>query len=165
MAGTEPLSDEEYERVTKEHIEAVRVLVRQVMRQLLIVQVLHDETKLVDPERDAFKEFSPKLAGCTYGSPEYHEMLKGLQHALDHHYANNRHHPEHFKDGVDGMTLIDLIELICDWTASTKRHNDGDIMKSIEVNTKRFNLSPQLANVLRNTVLFLGWVGDDNAES
>jgi len=32
------------------------------------------------------------------------------------------------------------------------RHNDGDIMKSIEINKERFGLSDQLAQILRNSV-------------
>jgi hypothetical protein len=34
--------------------------------------------------------------------------------ALKHHYENNRHHPEHFKNNIDDMNLIDLIEMLCD---------------------------------------------------
>jgi hypothetical protein len=31
---------------------------------------------------------------------------------LKHHYAHNRHHPEFFgEDGVDGMSLVDVIEM------------------------------------------------------
>jgi hypothetical protein len=72
--------------------------------------------------------------------------------ALDHHYSNNRHHPEYFENGINDMTLIDLIEMLCDWYAATQRHNDGDIFKSIEFNKTRFNMSDQLVSILTNTV-------------
>ena len=36
------------------------------------------------------------------------------------------------------LNLLDLIELFCDWKASTLRHNDGNIKKSIEINQNRF---------------------------
>jgi hypothetical protein len=52
---------------------------------------------------------------------------------------------------INNMDLIDLLEMIVDWLAAVQRHADGDIQKSIEINEKRFNLSHQLVNILRNT--------------
>jgi len=57
--------------------------------------------------------------------------------------------------GIDRMTLIDIIEMLCDWKAATLRHDNGDIIKSIEINRKRFKISDQLANILINTVKYL----------
>ena len=55
------------------------------------------------------------------------------------------------------MTIIDLIEMLCDWKAATMRHNDGNIRKSIEINAKRFNIDSQLTKMLENTVKEMGW--------
>jgi hypothetical protein len=63
----------------------------------------------------------------------------------------NRHHPEHFENGIRGMNLIDLIEMFCDWYAATQRHNDGDIIMSIEINQKRFEYSDDIKAILKNT--------------
>ena len=49
------------------------------------------------------------------------------------------------------MTLIDLVEMIADWKASSERYNSGNLLKSIELNIKRFNIEPQLAQILINT--------------
>jgi len=49
------------------------------------------------------------------------------------------------------MTLIDIIEMLCDWSASTMRYKEGNLLKSISINTERFNISPDLASILRNT--------------
>ena len=70
---------------------------------------------------------------------------------LDHHYKNNRHHPEYHKNGIDDMNLIDLVEMFCDWLAATKRHADGDIMKSIKHNKDRFKMNEQLVKIFENT--------------
>lgn len=56
---------------------------------------------------------------------------------------------------VNNMNLIDLIEMVCDWISATKKHADGDIHESIRINTERFNLSPQVVNIIRNTVNYL----------
>ena len=141
---------------TKEHIKKVSGYVDMCIDELTIRGDEHDHDKIDDPvEKKLFDEYSPKLANCTYGSDEYKEFLKGLKPALDKHYANNRHHPEHFKNGMKDMNLIDMIELICDWKASSERHDDGDIYKSIELNQKRFNYSDDIKALLKNTVDFL----------
>ena len=35
-----------------------------------------------------------------YGSPEYKASLKELGPALEHHYKENKHHPEHWLNGI-----------------------------------------------------------------
>ncbi len=136
---------------TFRHIERVRNLLNLMVVTLLQRGELHDQSKLTNPEVETFAEFTDKLAKVTYGSAEYEGFRKAMKPALDHHYANNRHHPEHFKDGVNDMTLIDVVEMLCDWKAASERHNDGNIRKSIEKNADRFNLSPQLVRILENT--------------
>lgn len=136
---------------TMRHIERVRNLLGVVIRELLERGELHDQSKLESPEVELFTEFTPKLAGCTYGSAEYEGFRKAMGAALAHHYAKNRHHPEHHKNGVDDMNLVDLVEMFCDWKAAGERHNDGNILKSIEKNADRFSLSPQLVRILENT--------------
>jgi hypothetical protein len=58
-------------------------------------------------------------------------------------------------EGINGMTLIDLIEMLCDWKAAGLRHADGDIFRSIEINKERFGISEQLTQILENTAEFL----------
>ncbi len=136
---------------TMRHIERVRNLLNVVIVDLLKRAEKHDQSKLERPEVEAFTEFTPKLASSTYGSPEYEGFRKAMGPALQHHYANNRHHPEHFKNGIADMNLLDLVEMFCDWKAAGERHNDGNILKSIEKNAGRFEISPQLVKILENT--------------
>lgn len=136
---------------TMRHIERVRNLLDVFAMELMRRGQLHDQSKLEQPEVAYFAELTPKLATVTYGSPEYEAYKKELGPALEHHYARNRHHPEHFKDGVNDMTLIDLVEMVCDWKASSERHNNGNIRKSIEINAKKFELAPQMVRILENT--------------
>lgn len=136
---------------TFRHIERVRNLLNRMISDLLMRGEQHDQSKLVPPEVATFAEYTPKLAASTYGSAEYEGFRKTMGPALAHHYANNRHHPEHFKNGVEDMNLLDVLEMLCDWKAASERHNDGNIRKSIEKNADRFGLSPQLVRVLENT--------------
>lgn len=142
---------------TLEHIQVVRNNLGQFVKELTDRASLHDLSKLEAPEADIFCEYTPKLKGLTYGSDEYKECLKEMQVALDHHYANNRHHPEFHDNGIEDMNLIDIIEMLADWKAATMRHDDGCIIKSIDINQKRFNLSDQTVMIMKNTVQDMGW--------
>jgi len=136
---------------TQRHIDVVRKFLRVVAVMLLERGEKHDRSKLEPPELEGFTEFTPKLAESTYGSDEYKGFLESMKPTLDHHYGHNRHHPEHFPDGIEGMNLVDIVEMFCDWKAATLRHNDGNILHSIGENTKRFHISPQLAEIFKNT--------------
>lgn len=136
---------------TIKHIEKVREIVRVFVSKLITRAVDHDKLKLESPEVEIFAEYTPKLADTTYGSEEYMQFLEEMKPALQHHYANYRHHPEHFEKGINDMNLVDLVEMFCDWKASSMRHNDGNLLKSIDVNATRFNMTSQLKQILINT--------------
>lgn len=136
---------------TQAHIDRVAELLNQAADELCRRGSVHDQSKLTDPEKALFDEYTPKLKDCTYGSDEYKAFLAGLKPALDHHYANNSHHPEHYSEGIKGMDLFDLVEMAMDWCAAVERHNDGDIFKSLEINAERFQLSNQIVCILHNT--------------
>jgi len=165
---------------TMEHIWEVGRNIMVFASELKIRGKNHDESKLNEPEASRFAEVIPLLKKSTYGSDEYKGFLKELGPALDHHYANNRHHPEFHqlyecngcfkvfeeipdhcdvcwysqftkKPSISGMNLIDIIEMFCDWIVAVKRHDGGNIFKSIEINKKRFALSDQLADIFINT--------------
>lgn len=120
--------------------------------------VRREASKWSEEEWPHFADATPQLAGITYGSPEYKVALAKLKPALIHHNAANTHHPEHFAEGVYGMTLLDLVEMLCDWKAAGERHADGCIKKSIEHNRERFNMSPQLVAIFENTAKAMGWI-------
>lgn len=140
---------------TMKHIEKVRKYLKVFTDKITNRGIEHDKVKLESPEVEIFAEFTPKLAGTTYGSEEYNTYLKEMKVALDHHYANCRHHPEHFAKGINEMNLIDLIEMLADWKAASERQNNGNILKSIEMNAQRFGYDDQLKQILLNTVRML----------
>lgn len=142
---------------TVEHIGKVQDYLYDAMKNLSRRSLVHDQSKLKPPEKDAFDALTPRLKGLTYGSDEYRACLKEMKPALDHHYANNSHHPEHNTDGISGMSLFDIVEMLMDWKAASERHADGDIWTSISHNVKRFGLSPQLDDILCNTAREMGW--------
>lgn len=157
---------------TWEHISKVRGYLGAVARHFIERGDRHDRSKLVEPELTAFNIATPKLAGLTYGTPEYKQSLADLGVALEHHYAVNSHHPEHFENGVAGMTLLDLTEMLVDWKAASLRmrkptpaapgrpdapaYDPADFLGSIALNQERFGYSDELRSILENTARELG---------
>lgn len=136
---------------TQKHIERVRYFIRYFTDKLTSRGVNHDHTKLESPEVEIFTEHTPALAVCTYNSHEYKKHLNAMGEALDHHYAQNRHHPEHFDNGIMDMNLIDIVEMFCDWKAASERMNDGNLLKSITINAERFGYDEQIKRIFMNT--------------
>jgi len=150
---------------TQLHIDNVRMWLRRVRHDLEKRESRHDQSKLRPPEVQIFTEYTGRLKGLTYGSAEYKACLVAMGPALQHHYAENAsHHPEGNPEGIDGMNLVDMIEMLCDWKAATLRHANGNLRTSIEFNAGRFGMSPQLKRLFLNTVDHLWMDVQDGAD-
>ena len=114
---------------------------------------LHDKSKLENFEKGYYDIFTPKLSKCEYGSDEYKKYLEKMQVAIKHHYANNRHHPEY--SGYENMTVLDKIEMLCDWLAATERNKNGNIIKSIEIGKMKYEYDEKEHGILLNTAKML----------
>lgn len=137
---------------TLEHIKNVNSYLMSIIRELTIRAESHDSSKLLGEEKETFDRVTPLLKNLVYGSEEYKNNLDTIKPVLEKHYALHSHHPEHYQDSVNGMTLIDIIEMLCDWEAACLRTKNGDIRKSIEINANRFGIGEQLVKILLNTV-------------
>ena len=137
---------------TWQHIHEVQKLLAKVQIDLIQRILEHDQSKLEQPEVSAFTEFTPRLKTVEYGSEEYKKFLTDMKPALDHHYQSNSHHPEHYTNGLEDMNLLDIIEMLCDWKASTLRSKGGDIRKTLQIQKERFGISDQLIKIMENTL-------------
>jgi hypothetical protein len=145
---------------TARHIMEVQERLWAVINMLTDRGLVHDASKLdVEGEEKAmFDRFTPKLGDTEYGSAEYKQLLAEMGPGLASHYRKNRHHPEHFEGiGILGMTLIDIVEMFCDWAAATFRMKNGDVGSSIDKNAERFHIGEQLVQIFHNTAFALGW--------
>ena len=149
---------------TQQHIDRVQHFLTKVVINLSWRARKHDDSKLIEPELSAFDIATPKLAQMEFGSGEYKQSLNDLGPALQHHYTYNDHHPEHYQNGIQGMSLMALLEMLCDWRAASERvkqrTDDPEKMVSFEsglaYNQERFNISDDLFQILLNTVRELG---------
>lgn len=142
----------ECRKETRKHIERVRHYIYILINALDTRGCEHDRSKLDSPEIELFAEHTPKLAKLKYGSKEYKESLEALKPALDHHYAKNRHHANHFPNKMMDMNLVDLLEMFCDWKAASERQHDGNLLKSIEINAEQLKIPKMLISIMKNTV-------------
>lgn len=143
---------------TLKHSRRVDELLLQVIVGLQERLTRHDASKLETPEKEVFDRVTPRLKASTYGSDEYKGFLADMGEGLAHHYAHNSHHPEHRPNGVDGMTLVDIVEMLADWKAATERHDDGSLSRSLSIQAERFDMAAQLVNILENTAVEFGWM-------
>ena len=140
---------------TIKHIDKVKYYISLFTNMLTKRGINHDKSKLESPEIEVFAEYTPSLSDSEYGEQSYKDNLEKMKAALEHHYANNRHHPEHFKNGINDMNLADIIEMFCDWKAASERQKNGNLLKSIKFNASRFKCSPQLKRIFENTAKML----------
>lgn len=147
------------------HIKRVNELLIRFAKDLMYRAICHDNSKLREPEKAEFDRLTPILKNLEYGSQEYKASLAELQAALKHHYESNSHHPEHYENGINGMDLLDLIEMFFDWKAATERTKEGSIEKSVQINSSRFNISQQLVDIFNNTLRNYGWLESQKENS
>jgi len=112
--------------------------------------------RLEEPEKSTFDKITPLLRNTTYGSDRYKKIMAENKEGIEHHQKSNSHHPEYYPNGVNDMSLMDVVEMAMDWLAASERHFDGYIHRSVEINKRRFLLSDQLCDILHNTYEYFG---------
>ena len=144
---------------TQAHISRVGTALSEMIFNIHQRALVHDASKLEEPEKSAFDRATPNLKSLAYGSDAYYAALKEVGPALQHHYAANDHHPEHNPvDGVLGMSLMAILEMLADWKATGERCDPPtNLNQSIAYNATRFNIPPYLTQILYNTTRELGW--------
>lgn len=145
-------TDEElakHNAITIKHIEQVQGFMNMVIGTLRQRALDHDHSKFEEPERSAYAVTIPKLAGLSYGTEEHKDVLRQMKPAIRHHYQANKHHPE-YHNGVAGMDLVDIVEMVADWKAASLRGGD-DFTKALEISLARFEIDDQLSSVIKNT--------------
>ena len=144
--------------VTYAHVNRVSELLGEAAIELIKRAGRHDRSKFDPVELDPLQRMQDlidKEGQAPYGSEEYKRRTALLGDMLEHHYANNSHHPEHYTDGVAGMDLFDLLEMFLDWKAASERGEESAMNLSYSIN--KLKIPPMLESILRNTADRLGY--------
>lgn len=142
---------------TADHIDKVQGRIAEVIGLLRARAANHDASKRAEPERTGYAALQVNLRDIRYGTPEYRQALDAARPVIEHHYAANDHHPEHYPNGIAGMSLLSLLEMLCDWKAAGERTKDGSMRQSLDVKRSSIGLA-DLYNILENTARELGWI-------
>ena len=135
---------------TQEHIYNVRKLLNKFADVLKQKGETHDQSKLEEPEVYgwAAMDLEPRYE---YGSYEYYDKLRRFSEVFNHHYKVNSHHPEHFVNPEHEMTLIDMVEMLCDWFAYKQDIPIREGVELIREQCNRFGFSDTIMSLLTNT--------------
>lgn len=145
----EQIETEEY---IKGHISRVRMHINTFIQLLIRRAENHDKSKLEEPELSWWKEMD-KEPRYPYGSEEYKQKIKRWNKVFKHHYQYNRHHPEYYEYGVSEMTLIDIVEMMCDWLGYKDTTTITEALKVCDEQMARYDISEELRQIIFNTLL------------
>lgn len=82
-------------------------------------------------------------------SKDYYQTI---QQGLNHHHQHNSHHPEAHQN-VNNMPLIDLIEMVCDWTAIAEENDHYSCYEWARKNlTKKWDFSTAKINQIYDII-------------
>ncbi len=150
-----------YEADTRKHQQWVAEDMMKCAKKLLDGAMVHDASKFSEIERKAYVEpvWELNTKEVPYGSDEYKRLTKQMGEGWEHHKFMNRHHPENVAltlpefahDIFGGMDLFDLMEMLCDWRAASKRRGNSPWLP-IQGFVDKHGLSHQLRCILQNTL-------------
>ncbi len=140
------------------HISEVQENLAEIRADLEQRGISHDRTKLLPVEFDAFVSTRPKFKKANYGSPEYQECVDAIKPSIDHHYAYNRHHTGFFDDGFSDMNLLDILEMLADWKAASRRSPDLSFVDSLPKAFDKYSIPENMQKHIVATLKYLGWV-------
>jgi len=126
------------------HRDFVRLALTNVSHALERRAIEHDASKMLDDEFSGFSRINAAARISKFGTPEYKELMQRERRTIDLHFCRNPHHPEYYAEqtdalannrGAEGMTFLDIIEMVCDWWGARKGYNDARSWEeSVEIN-------------------------------
>jgi len=143
--------------------------ISEVRRNLALIQsnlegrgIVHDLSKLTEIEFDAFVSTRPEFEKANFGTPEYQECVDAIRPAIDHHHFNNRHHTQFFTNGFADMNLLDILEMLADWQAASRRSPNLTFKDSLPRAFKQYSIPENMQKHILSTLTDLGWIGEKN---
>lgn len=112
---------------------------------------IHDNSKLVGPELELLSSLSEDKAGFTDPSIQLTSQQKKI---IEYHWANNRHHPEYFKD-VSEMSELDILEMVCDWYARSEQYATDFLSFVVSRQENRFHFPAEMFEKIYNYCVIL----------
>jgi len=144
--------------VTYKHIARVRQLLGEFAVEMIRRGDVHDASKFDPIEMGPLEEMQKVVdteGQAPFGSDEYKRRTDMLGPMIEHHRANNSHHPEFYADGVAGMDLFDVVEMFFDWRAASERGEESAM--NLNFACDKYKIDGELRGILFNTAARLGY--------
>lgn len=139
------------------HVSEVQANLHDMVSDLEKRSIVHDLSKFQDPEFSVFCSTRPEFKKVNYGTPEYEAVTEKAREGVEHHHAHNRHHTAYHENGIDDMNLMDIIEMLADWRAASRRSPDLSFADSLPKAFEKYKIEPALQKTILNTIEYLGW--------
>lgn len=115
---------EEYNQEQLEHIQLVQKLVFAFCNDLMERAIDHDTSKFSGKEYWTFVESKEALSKSQNGKDkDYQKYL--TSDAIQHHYQNNKHHPEYWDSLKEEMPIYEAIIMFFDWYARSLQKKES----------------------------------------
>ena len=140
-----------FDKRTQEHIDRVvnNMLLMEGYKNLDIKTLqergkIHDLSKLSEPELEGYIWLTwwhaCKTKKIAFDYPKGKNEL--VDKAISHHLKNNLHHAESHSD-VNKMTDLDVVEMVCDWTAMSQEFNQASCQSYVKNNIAKWKFSDE----------------------
>lgn len=121
------------------HQTLVRKYLLQLAHRLEERALLHDLSKLQLDEFGGFIEIQQIARGHRIDSEEYKASIQA--EVVNLHLSRNSHHPEYYPDGLWGMNLLDMIEMVIDWQAASETYGKATLLEALPIQKERFKMT------------------------
>ncbi len=157
------------------HLMFVRLALTTVQQALERRGLIHDASKMLDDEFSGFARINAAARVDKFGSPGYAEGMKRERPTIDLHFSRNTHHAEFYADhpealannrGAEGMTFLDIIEMVCDWWGAGKGYDDPrPWTESVALNLKQKGkyLSAEQIWLVHQVADFVGYYAPEDS--
>lgn len=163
MSTTTPFTKEMEDyflKRTKQHIERVAAnLFKMVQYKSVSLQqaqeraALHDLSKYEQHERAGYIFLTwwhyCKKNQIPFEYPSGVEQL--VEQSVQHHITNNVHHPETHAD-CNSMSELDIVEMVCDWTAISQEYGSPSCKAFVDKNLHRWAFNDAVKIFIYETI-------------
>lgn len=138
-----------------------------IFHELTLRAANHDQSKFSEPELTPYIWLNWNYHCTTNNIP--FELPRGMDQKIRdakfHHVYNNRHHPEWHLDPNE-MTIVDLIEMVCDWKAVGQEFGEKSLVGYADrVLGKRFNFSQKKINLIWDLIHKMDKMAEDEEKA
>jgi len=157
------ISREEFKDRITLHRQSVKLGLQRISDILVNRGDLHDIDKFEEAMFEDFYLNIPKFTNVSFGEIEWENAMESIK-TMNNHYAVSPHHIQHYPNGINGVNLIDLLEMIVDWKSANNAYGDVKLSEALIIQKKRFGIDDQLYKIIVNTAKILGYLEEEDGK-